>query len=101
MNPKYLRVFKKVDLDDIQEHVLVCGDLSANCAKCGEVGVKIDSVKCPSCQADFKYVTFRSLKDNFPKVQKISETRPSVIIVDYDDYKRLTGTAKAKDFFKL
>ena len=100
MNLKYLRIFKKVDLDDIQGHLLVCGDLSGNCAKCGEVGIKIETQMCPSCQAEFKYITFRSLKDNFPKIQKISESRPQVVILDYDDYKRLTGSARAQEFFK-
>ena len=100
MNLKYLRVFKKIDLDDIQEHLLICGDLSANCAKCGQIGLKIETSKCSSCQVEFKYMTFRSLKGNMPKIQKLSEMRPSVVIIDYDDYKKLSGSAKAQDFFK-
>ncbi len=100
MNPKYLRVFKKIDLDEIKGQLLVCGDLSGNCEKCGHIGLKIEVSKCPSCQAEFKYITFRSLHNNHPKIQKLSEMRPSVTIIDYDDYKKLSGSAKAQDFFK-
>ncbi|MFH1360429.1 MAG: hypothetical protein ABIJ41_05250 [Candidatus Omnitrophota bacterium] len=93
-------MFKKIDVDALKEHTIVCGDLSANCSKCNALGLKIGTPKCPECATDFKYLTFRNIKENIQKFQKLSECNPHMSFVDYEDYKKLTGASKAKDFFK-
>ncbi len=100
MNLKFIRTFKKLDIDDVKAHLLVCGDLSASCQKCNHVGLKFDTQKCPACATEFKYIAFRSLKDNMPKVWKISELRPEVNFIDYDDFKKVSGALRAEEFFK-
>ncbi|MFA5059869.1 MAG: hypothetical protein WC676_04510 [Candidatus Omnitrophota bacterium] len=100
MNIKFLRVFKRVDVDDVKGHLLICGDLSASCSKCAAVGIKLDSSKCPECQTDFRYVTFRNIKENMPKVQRLSEPPLALSVIDFDDYKKITGAQKAEDFFR-
>lgn len=99
MNPKFIRIYKKVDIDDIREHLLIYGELSGNCSKCKTIGLKFDLRQCPDCNAEFRYITFRNIKENMPKILKLSETHPGVTFVDYDDYKRITGALKAEDFF--
>lgn len=94
-----MRVFKKVDLDDVREHLMICGDLSASCSKCKEMGFKMDLPQCPGCGTDFKYVAFRNIKENMPKILKLSETHPRLIVVDFDDFKRIDSASKAKEFF--
>jgi len=136
MNQKFIRVYRKINLDDIREHLIICGDLSASCSKCKEMGFidlsttkdrteeintafpqekkghytgflnifgkekasKMDVLKCPSCGTDFKYLTFRNVKENMPKILKLSETHPDLVIVDFDDFKRMDSASKAQEF---
>ncbi len=100
MNSKYIRVFQKADVDDLKAHLLICGDLSASCGHCNALGLKPNIISCPECKTEFKYLTFRNIKDNIHKIFKIKEQRPSLIIVDFDDYTKLAGAKKAQDFFK-
>ncbi len=100
MNPKFIRVYKKLDIDEVKAHLLICGDLSASCSNCNNMNLKVDMAKCPECQTDFKYVGFRNVKDNVPKLLKLSEARPDLTFVDFDDFKRMAGGLKAQEFFK-
>ena len=100
MNPKFIRVYKKLDIDDVKSHLLICGDLSVSCSHCNNMNLKVDMVRCPECQTDFKYIAFRNIKDNMPKLLKLSETRPDLTFVDFDDFKKMTTAAKAHEFFK-
>ena len=99
MSEKMIRVYKKVDVNQIKDHVLVCGDLSANCSKCNAVGIKTNATKCPECSTDFKYLTFRNIKGNMPKVYKLTEERSNLTCIDYDDFKRATGSLKIEGLF--
>ena len=100
MNPHFLRVYKKMDIQDIKEHLLICGDLSASCEKCKAINLKIDAVKCPECQSEFKYIAFRNIKSHWPKLPRIAEERPHLNFIDFDDYTRITGALKAREFLK-
>lgn len=79
---------------------MICGDLSASCSKCNHIGIKIEMAKCPECQTEFKYISFRTLKDNMPKILKLYDSRSELTFIDFDDFKKVTGAAKAEDFFK-
>lgn len=100
MNPKFIRVYRKVDIDDVKEHLMICGDLSVSCSKCNHMGVKAGMTNCPECQTDFRYIGFRNVKDNMPKILKLNETRQGLTFIDFDDFKKMTGEAKAQEFFK-
>ncbi len=100
MNLKFIRAYRKVDIDEVKEHLMICGDLSASCSKCKCMTVKLDMTNCPECRTDFRYMTFRNIRDNMHKMLRISDSHKELMVVDFDDYKRLTGEAKAKDFFK-
>ena len=100
MNPKFIRVYKKIELDDVKEHMMICGDLSYSCTKCNNMTLKIEMTNCPECQTDFRYISFRNVKDNTPKMLKLSETHTHLTFIDFDDFKKMTGSAKAQNFFK-
>ena len=100
MNQRFLRVYKKLDVIDIKQHLLIYGDLAANCANCQAIDIKLDALKCPQCGADFKYIAFRNIKNHLPKLQKLSDERPNLIFVDYDDFARNLGVLKAQEFLK-
>jgi len=100
MSDKFIRVYQKLDIQDIQKHLLIYGDLSASCANCQAIDIKLDASQCPQCQAEFKYISFRNIKSHLPKIQKLTEERPELRIVDFDDYKRILGVFKAKEFLQ-
>jgi len=100
MNEKYFRIYKKLNFDDVREHLLIYGDLSASCSKCKALDIKLDATQCPSCQTPFKYIAFRNVKQHWPKLSRIMEARPEVFLVDFDDYMRIMGQVKAEEFLK-
>ncbi len=100
MNEKFLRVYKKMDVHEIRKHLLIYGDLSAQCAECQTMDIKLDTTACPKCGTLFKFIAFRNVRQHLPKLQKIHETRPEVQFVDFDDYTRIMGELKARDFLK-
>ena len=99
MNPKLIRIYRKIDIDDIKEHLMICGDVSVSCSKCNTMSVKLDMTQCPECRTEFRYIGFRNVRDNMPKILKMNETR-QLTLINFDDFKRMTGEAKAQDFFK-
>lgn len=100
MAEKFIRVYSKLDLTKIKLQLLIYGDISGACANCNKIDIKLNDPVCPECKTEFKYVTFRNIKSHLPKLQKLSAERPSVTVVDYDDYKREAGASKAEDFFR-
>jgi len=100
MTEKFLRVYKKLDLNHIKKHLLIYGDLSGNCANCQAIDVKLEQTNCPQCQTPFLYIAFRNVPHHYPKLQKLSQEKPQLQIVDHDDYKRLLGAHKAEEFLK-
>jgi hypothetical protein len=96
---KAIRVYKSLDPNTIKPHLLIYGEISGQCANCGEMDVKLHDYQCPVCKTDFHYISFRSTKSHFPKIIKLLQERPSVTLIDYDDYKRSDGASKVDDFF--
>ncbi len=100
MSEKYLRVYKMMDVKNVQEHLLIMGALSGSCAKCKAVDVKLDQEKCPGCSTEFKFIAFMNVRDHMPKMMKIKASRPNITFVDHDDFKRQLGALKAQEFLK-
>lgn len=100
MSQRFIRVYQNLDIYDIKKHLLIYGDLSANCANCQTLDIKLNENFCPSCKTEFKYIGFRNIKHHLPKLVKLNAERPSVTLVDYDDFARLLGALKAEEFLK-
>ena len=94
---RFLRIYKKFYFDEVKAHTLLYGVLSGSCSNCKEINIKLDSLQCPSCKNTFKYIAFMNVRDHLPKIQKISHERPDVILMDYDDFKRVEGELRARD----
>ncbi len=97
---KFIRTYKKLDINEIKKHLLIYGDLSAQCANCQSMDLKLEMTACPKCETEFKYISFRNVRNHLPKLQKIDAERPEIQFVDFDDYKRHIGELKARDFLK-
>lgn len=100
MSQKFIRVYKKLGINEIKEHLLIYGDLTAQCARCQAMDIKLGMPTCPKCETEFKYISFRNVRNHLPKLQKINDERPDIQFVDFDDYKRCISELKAKEFLK-
>ncbi len=100
MKKNFIRVYQEFDIVDVKNHLLIFGDLSANCSQCQAIDIKLDAPHCPQCQTEFKYITFRNPKSHLPKLARLKERFPQKAIIDFDDYKRLIGAWKAQEFLK-
>jgi len=100
MNEKLIRIYQKKDILLIRKHLLVYGDLSASCQNCKAIDLPMNIHKCPECHTEFKYISFRNVKTHISKIIKLMAQRPSVVIIDFDDYKRNLGVINAENFLK-
>lgn len=100
MSEKFVRVYKNLDIYAVSRHLLIYGDLAAQCANCQAMDLKLDQASCPNCAAEFKYIAFRNVANHLPKMRKLHEQRPHITLIDYDDYRRCISEFKAKEFLK-
>ena len=99
MGKWFLRVYKEFDIDDVSKHLIILGELLATCSNCSKLGLQLSTRTCPECKTEFRYATFSPSKDKESQMHKIVKMA-DLIFIDYDDFKRITGKLKAKDFFK-
>ncbi len=103
--PFYLRIWQACDVAGITEHLMIVGDVSADCAKCRHLGIDYSQTKnCPSCGTHFTFIASRNTgvldKGRGATVKRIKDRRPDLTFIDYEDYKEITGKQQARDFFK-
>ncbi len=105
MSTGFIRVWKEFDIDDIAKHLLVAALTLSSCENCGKFGLDYSNIKsCPECKNEFKYIAVRlnpeeKSQENLT-IRKIIHSRPDLIFINYEDYKRLVAKAKAKDIFR-
>jgi len=105
MDKQYLRIWLEQKIEDVDEHLLIVGDVCGDCARCKEVGLEFSVVKeCPHCHTPFKYISSRnatgSTDRRFHEAKRILHKRSDLTFIDYDDYKKMSGRNKAKKFFE-
>ena len=101
----YIRVWQSCEVEGITKHLLIVGDITADCANCRELGIPYALAKnCPKCGTDFRFITSRKAgkldRDRGGTVKRIKDRRPDLTFIDYDDYKEITGKQQAREFFK-
>ena len=91
----FLRVWEKLNLEEIKNHLLVIGELSGECFSCHKVGIKIEEKRCPQCKKEFKYIGFRR-KVNSSLIAKFKEIYPQATFIDFEDFKKALSKKEAK-----
>lgn len=95
MTKQAIRVWTELDIEEVSKHLVVVGEVTADCYNCKELGIDYIALKsCPKCNAQFKYIASRS-----HETRKIKNRRPDLIFIDFDDFKKATGFIKAKSLF--
>lgn len=100
----WMRVWQTVDVESVKEHLLIIGDVTADCARCRALGIAyVDARTCPECGTPFRFMTARaavgSSKTAGPVVKRIKDRRPDLVFIDYDDYQTIAGKKSARDIF--
>src|SRR3989338_253802 len=100
----YIRIWQSCDVGGITRHLLVVGDVTADCANCRELGIDYANAKtCPKCGTNFNFIASRNTgkldKNRGGTVKRIKDRRPDLTMIDYEDYKERTGKQQARDFF--
>ena len=101
----YIRIWQTCDVQEISKHLLIVGDLTADCAACRELGIDYAAAKtCPKCSTVFRFIASRNAgkldRDRGSVVKRIKERRPDLTFIDYEDYKGIIGRHEAREFFK-
>ena len=104
MTKHCLRTWQTFDLDDVAKHLVIMGDLVGDCANCRELGINLKQTnECPKCHAVFKYIASRRSAnypgERFQLTRRLQELKPNLVVIDYEDYQKVTGSQKARDFF--
>jgi hypothetical protein len=97
----FLRIWKQLDIKDIQLHLLVFGELSGECYNCHNIGLSSDTQTCPECMARFKYIGFRRKSVDAATLKRFTEKHPQVTFIDFDDFKKLTSKDQARKLLDL
>lgn len=100
-----IRVWQNCDVEEMTKHLLIVGDLTADCAACRELGIEYQQARnCPKCRTDFRFIAARNTgkldRNRGANVKRIKDRRPDLTFIDYDDYKEITGKQQAREFFK-
>ena len=98
---QYIRIWKTLDIREIESRLLIAGDTLGDCASCRCLGISYEKTSCPQCKTEFKYVTSRRIEshpsESFRIVERLKTKRPDLVFIDYSDYKRLSGKLKGRD----
>ncbi len=101
----YIRIWQNCDIAEITKHLLIVGDVTADCAACRELGIAYAQAKtCPKCGVVFRFITSRLAGkmdlNRGATVKRIKDRRSDLTFIDYEDYKEITGKQQAREFFK-
>ena len=100
----FIRIWQSCDVQEITKHLLIVGDVTADCAACRELGIEYALAKvCPKCGVTFRFIASRAAgkldRGRGATVKRIKDRRPDLTFIDYEDYKEITGKQSARDFF--
>jgi len=105
MKQSLIRVWQELDSEQIKKHLLLAGELTANCENCQQLGIDFYKEKqCPQCRTEFRYIGFRKKKskaEELSAIRRLREKRQDLIIIDCEDIKRAFGKSKAQNLFDL
>ncbi|MBU4305907.1 MAG: hypothetical protein KJ893_09880 [Candidatus Omnitrophica bacterium] len=103
MKHSMIRVWNELDIETVKRHLLIAGELTANCENCRHLGIDFAKERaCPQCRTEFRYICFRTKSnkgEEFSAIRRLKEKRPDMIIVDYEDIKHASGKSKVHGLF--
>ena len=96
----FLRVWRELDIQDIEKYLIVVGELSAECYPCRSIGIDIKARVCPHCGITFKYMGFRR-KVEGGYLHRLCQELSHLTFIDFDDFKKIIGKREARKLLDI
>ncbi len=99
----FVRVWKELDTEEVEKHLLLVEDLYATCANCKKLGLNYLKDKvCPSCSTTFKYIatTLKNPGDITKLLNRMKASNINLTLIEREDYKKAQAKDALKDLFK-
>ncbi|MBN2483798.1 MAG: hypothetical protein JXD21_06335 [Candidatus Omnitrophica bacterium] len=96
----FLRIWQEADIKDIEQHLMVVGELSAECYHCHAIGLDLNLDACPQCRAFFKYVGFRRKVDANVLI-RFCQKHPRCSFIDFEDFKKALSKDGARKLLDM
>ncbi len=103
METKNIRVWQKVDISHVKDHLIITQDVIGICGKCNQLNINYKNHKtCPGCGTTFEYVT---VKNDAPGdigriLDAIRGEKISLTLIDYRDYEKASARDQLSGLFK-
>ena len=97
----FLRIWQQADIKDIEQHMMVIGELSAECYNCHAIGLDVNLDACPECKAFFKYIGFRRKNVDAGVLTRFSEKHPRCTFIDFEDFKKALSKDGARKLLDM
>jgi hypothetical protein len=91
----WLRQWTEFDVQEIAKSLLVIGVLKAECFVCHNISLSKDTLKCPECGTEFKYLGFR--RKVLTRDLESQKGKRRAVIIEFEDFIREFKRIKAKD----
>ena len=92
-----IRVWQEMDIKAIKPHLLIAGNVSADCGNCKEINVSMDAKNCPKCGTIYKYMATR-ISGSIREAKRLKSKRPDLTVIEFNDFKELQARSKARGF---
>ncbi|MCB1160318.1 MAG: hypothetical protein KDK45_22640 [Leptospiraceae bacterium] len=99
----YLRIWKKMDVQEIKDHLITVDDLYGTCGKCKQLGLNYTKDrKCKNCGTEFRYITSTSKdkQDIIKILERIKKDSLSLTVIEREDYVKADAFNSIKGLFK-
>jgi hypothetical protein len=99
----FIRVWAKLDAEEVEKHLLLIDDLYGSCGSCKKLGLNyLKDKSCPSCKTTFKYIAtkLKAPEDIIKILQRMQTNNIDLILVERDDYTKAQAKDALKDLFK-
>jgi uncharacterized Zn finger protein (UPF0148 family) len=99
----YLRVWKKISVEEIEKNLLLIDDLYGTCGNCKKLGLNyLKDKTCPNCGVTFKYVAThqKNIADVIKILNRMESQEINLTMIEREDYNKLVAKDALKDLFK-
>lgn len=102
MAGSFIRVWQKLDIKEVQKHLLLIDDLYGSCANCKQIGLNfLKNSVCPNCDVKFQYLATRlkSPAESAKILKRIEQDGLSFTLIDRDDFDRAAAGGSFDSLF--
>ncbi len=91
----FIRVWRELNLDEVQKGLFVIGELKGECFACHNFGIDLKARSCPHCHTSFRYIAFRRKIDNH-SLKRFRNEHPEATFIEFEDFKKATSKKEAR-----